>query len=295
MRAMDVTCVCLLALVLPVYLSPLPNEKGGMKEKFKEFLRKAVYGITPTTIYTTLRPWRFPEEYDPIRVLDWQLREEKRKGITTPDFEPALTEVTNLWDGFWNDPTIDDVTLWCMRHLHANDSQPTTVKRYWESDFGNGESNEAIAKYWKQEALKENSEWWATYKTTKFVRMEDLTADSEGSWRCSPNWGESHVDSADRRIVAEVERIKEEEYQKNYAKYNYNYSPRSNQETEAPGKHERATEAPTHQPTEAPKPGETARPVKRPPSPIIPGIPNLEPDTESEYVSMDAIKRKPKW
>lgn len=317
MRGMDILCVCFLACVLPahptpitsphtvrvLYGSPNPTVKTGIKEKFKEFLRKVVYGITPTTIYTTIDQWNFPEQYDPIRVLDWQLREEKRKGITTPSWDPEITEVTNLWDGFWNDPTIDDITFWCMRHLMANKSRPTTVKRYWESEFVNGGSIEAIAKYWKQEALKENSLWHATFITEKFIPLKDLTGirDSEGSWQCSPNWGESHIESEDRRLATEVQRIKDEEYEKHYAKYNFNYSPRSLEKSKAKDRPTESsihphrqphTQPPTEAPTVTAHPVHTSvTPVKPPRTPIVPGV---MIDTESVYISRHPVKEVPK-
>ncbi|KAI5737899.1 uncharacterized protein LOC103505876 [Diaphorina citri] len=231
----DLLCYCLLVCLLPcVHPKPLIPNKEVIKEKFKQFLRKVIYGITPTTIYTTLRPLKFPEEYDPIKILDWQLREEKRKGITTPDFEPKLTDITNLWDGYFNDPTFDDVTMWCMRHWHANDSAPTTVMRYWEPGFGHEKSIEAIAKHWKEQALKENEEWWreAIKHSTKYVPLEDMTYDSVNKVKFRTYFDDAWVGSEDRRLVSQAQREADEEWDREEAPYTYN--PDSPEKTTPP-------------------------------------------------------------
>lgn len=197
-------------------------------------MRKVFYGITPTTVYTTLRPMKFPDEYDPIKMLEWQLAEEKRLGITTPDFDPVLTEKTNLWDGYFNDPTFDSVTFHCMRHLYANNSRPTKLQRYWEYDWGHEKSLEAVAKYWYREALKENERWWAKQTTTKYLPLEDLTYDSVDKVRFSPNFGDSHIESQDLRDIAQAQKECDEKWEREEAPYVYGATTPSDEETERP-------------------------------------------------------------
>lgn len=161
-------------LISSIRCSIIKETGGAIKEKFKEFLRKAVYGITPTTVITTLRPRMFPEEYDPVAMLEWQIAEERRKGIVTLDYAPRLTESTKLWEGYWGDPTFDDLT-WGVNPLFLGTSNPTTIKRYWESDFDHHErSIEELAKYWMKRALATNAEWERTFITTEYVPLEQL-------------------------------------------------------------------------------------------------------------------------
>ncbi|KAL1458953.1 hypothetical protein WDU94_010972 [Cyamophila willieti] len=233
---------CFLAIAPSVFLIPLyqfeeyaeelkaprtrytnPPLNTGIKERFKQFLRKAIYGITPTTRYTTLVPMAFPEEYDPIKMLEWQLAQEKLIGITTPDPEPVLTEITNLWDGYFNDPTMRSATFWCMREEQANKSRPNILRpvdRYWEPGWrGHRASDEAIAKWWKKWALEANKEYYKDRTTRKVIPLEDMTYDSEYKVRWVTNFGDSHWDSDDRRRITQAEKEAWDKWMKEHGPY----------------------------------------------------------------------------
>uniref|UniRef100_A0A8D8TC80 Uncharacterized protein n=1 Tax=Cacopsylla melanoneura TaxID=428564 RepID=A0A8D8TC80_9HEMI len=247
MRA-NIVALCFLAMVPTVILIPLyqfeeyadeikgtttpytnPPLKTGIKERFKEFLRKAIYGITPTTIYTTLVPWQFPEEYDPIKLLEWQLAQEKLRGMTTPDHEPVLTDKTNLWDGYFNDPTFESITFYSMREEQANKSRPNRLRpidRYWEPGWrGHRASDEAIAKMWKKWALEENKVYYQNHTTRKCIPLEDMTYDSVDKVKWVTNFGDSHWDSDDRRMLTQAEQEAWEEWMQGHGKYVYRGEP----------------------------------------------------------------------